>query len=245
MTARPSSSTHREAPARRQATERDVFAVVSATGTDFYLSPDGFGPNNAGKWGPGFAHRTTATGNGGACGSPVIIDRGPRRAGRHATSTRRAQSRRTQSLSQADPGTYQYTTIDCQMISCTRPAPQSLTIWAAGTVIEVHMKLNSIDPTLRCRPGGRDPRGVDRRSKVFRKTDFLWRCNPPWLPASSSHEVPVFADQGSSSSGGMSISAVSGNRCRIRMHFLFKNVTISTNYVGPMRLSVDAEPRLR
>ncbi len=213
-------------------------------GTDFYLSPDGFGPNNAGKWGLGFAHRTTLTGNGGACGSrisPIVGKAGWSARNQHKEGTIPEDPTYHKQIL----GTYQYNSDNCQTDFMYAPGAAILDL-GRWYCIEVHMKLNTIDRTDATSPraDGILEAWIDGR-KVFRKTDFLWRSNPPWMSRSSMREVPAFADQGIEFIWWNVYFGGVGQWMSHPMHFFFKNVTISNNYVGPMRLSAEAVPRRR
>jgi len=202
-------------------------------GTDVQ-QPDGFGSIHGGKWAIGPAHRTTDDGNGGACGST---------SGPYHNFGWSNRNQWVLGTIPSDPlyrafamGAYSYSKLTCQ----------DDFFWNPGAVIikqgqwyciEIRLKLNTWDPTG-VTPAAADgivEAWIDGR-KVFSKTNFQWRSNPPTASALSSTEVVPFANLGTMS---MWFNNYYGGLYQFPTtdwHIYYKDIAIGTAYIGPMKM---------
>lgn len=202
-------------------------------GTDVQ-QPDGFGPIHGGKWAIGFAHRTSGDGNGGACGSTS----GPYH--NYGWSNRNQWYLGTMPT---DPiyralamGAYSYSKFTCQDDFEWNPGGVILK-QGQWYCIEIHIKMNTWDPTG-ATPAAADgiiEAWVDGR-KVFSKTDFQWRSNPPAASALSATEVVPFANIGVLSAWFNNYYGGLYQFPTTDWHIYYKDIAIGTSYIGPMKM---------
>ena len=201
-------------------------------GTDFYV-PD-HSQCNGGKWALGFHHVTGMAGNGGK------FSHAP-----GAQAGRKGWTCRNQFIIGNEPddpcyratmlGTYQYNAETSEvedmfgMLGRLRRDE-----W---NCIEVYMKINTYDPASKV-PAAND--GILRAwvngKRAFEKTNYKWRNNPPWVTAPS-NQTGVVADQAIQGIWWNSyFGGVCGGAPQDCHHFI-KNIVISTEYVGPMKMA--------
>lgn len=192
-------------------------------GTNFFL-PEG-GPYNGGKWFPGFAHRTSFAGNGGAFAN--------------GTNGWSARGQFIVPNTIRDPlyakrilwGTYGY---------AKEPGSQFPRMYGMGGCLTLGQWHDCEVGVVMNTPGqanGRLRAWVDG-IPVFDKSDYLWRDPPPYIAPDPGNttQFPPIADMGILQMWWNDYFGGVGWITQQDMTYHLSNLVIATDYIGPVKL---------